>query len=389
MQPESGQPRERYGRAEIGVCGSYGGLNLGDEAILAVVLGELRARLPAAVTVFSRDPRDTRARHGAERVVNLHDVPRDEMEEAIAGLDLLVVGGGGLLYDREAARFLRPAEIALEYSVPVATWAIGAGPLSRADDRDLVRRVLDRARLVTVRDRSSRLLLEEIGLSRPVLVTADPGFLLAPEPFTDEMLAVEGIDPDLPLVGVSLREPGPAAPDLDLVRCHALVADAVDFVIARTGATVLFVPMEHGDLHEAHAVAARVNQVDRVRFVTGSYSAGEIRGLIGRLDLAIGMRLHFLLFAAAAQVPLVGLTYGSKVAELLREIGAPMPPVRELGAGRLLAALDRAWDERGERLAERAARLAPLIARARRTGDLVAELLAGAPRDPWMEVPRA
>ena len=43
----------------IGITGSYGGLNLGDEAILHSIITQLRRDLPVEITVFSRDPEDT------------------------------------------------------------------------------------------------------------------------------------------------------------------------------------------------------------------------------------------------------------------------------------------------------------------------------------------
>ena len=53
----------------VGISGSYGGLNLGDEAILKGIVKELRRALPVEITVFSRDAEDTRQRHEVERVV--------------------------------------------------------------------------------------------------------------------------------------------------------------------------------------------------------------------------------------------------------------------------------------------------------------------------------
>ena len=53
----------------VGISGSYGGLNLGDEAILEGILGQLRGSLPVEVTVFSRNPEDTLRRHRVERAV--------------------------------------------------------------------------------------------------------------------------------------------------------------------------------------------------------------------------------------------------------------------------------------------------------------------------------
>lgn len=58
---------------KVGISGSYGGLNLGDEAILQVIIAELRRSLPVEITVFSRFPEDTRLRHNVEHVVAVRD----------------------------------------------------------------------------------------------------------------------------------------------------------------------------------------------------------------------------------------------------------------------------------------------------------------------------
>ena len=50
-------------RYRIGISGSYGGMNLGDEAILEGILSGLRTSVDAEVTVFSMNPPDTLARH--------------------------------------------------------------------------------------------------------------------------------------------------------------------------------------------------------------------------------------------------------------------------------------------------------------------------------------
>src|SRR3954471_12445855 len=49
---------------KVGITGSYGGLNLGDEAILQSIVTQLRRDLPVEITVFSRDAEDTKRRHG-------------------------------------------------------------------------------------------------------------------------------------------------------------------------------------------------------------------------------------------------------------------------------------------------------------------------------------
>ncbi|MEX0746075.1 MAG: hypothetical protein WD118_10785 [Phycisphaeraceae bacterium] len=43
----------------VGISGSYGGLNLGDEAMLQCMVAEMRQSVPVEITVFSRNPQDT------------------------------------------------------------------------------------------------------------------------------------------------------------------------------------------------------------------------------------------------------------------------------------------------------------------------------------------
>src|SRR6185312_6757679 len=126
-------------RLRIGISGSYGGMNLGDEAILEGILSQIRATVPADITVFSKNPPDTLARHKVERAVSARHLTRREVTPEIRDLDLLVLGGGGILYDRDAANYLREVTIAQELGVPVILYAISAGPLGTQSARKYVR----------------------------------------------------------------------------------------------------------------------------------------------------------------------------------------------------------------------------------------------------------
>src|SRR5512139_333664 len=168
----------------VGVLGSYGGCNLGDEAILTSILADLRARRPDVdVLVFSREPRHTAAAHPEVQVAPWEGVSRDRVAAELRRLDLLVLGGGGILYDTEARRYLRVVRTAQEQRVPVFTYALGAGPLTEEVDCAMARDALAQAVEVTVRDEESKVALEEAGVTCRVTVTADPALLLAPEEF--------------------------------------------------------------------------------------------------------------------------------------------------------------------------------------------------------------
>ncbi|GHH93557.1 polysaccharide pyruvyl transferase family protein [Streptomyces capillispiralis] len=349
-RPFPGPPGPR-----IGVLGSYGGFNIGDEAILDCVLGCLRAHRPdARLVVFSREPGHTRVHHrDAGEVVGWEGVAQGPVLEVLSGLDLLVLGGGGILYDGEARRYLRLVRAAQHRGVATFAYAVGAGPLREPDDREAVRTVLPGMDDVVVRDEESRLVLEEVGVEREVRVTADPALRLRAEPFTGRMMRDEAVPTDTRLVGMSVREPGRAAEKLDESDYHALLAEVADFLVRRLDSYVVFLPMERHDVRHAHAVLSHMTAPDRGRILNGSYTPGQVLGFMRHLDLAVGMRLHFVMFAALSGLPVLPLPYSGKVFDFARRIGAPaLVGVAREQTGLLLAEVDRLWDEYPQRRTE-------------------------------------
>ena len=360
----------------VGVSGSYGGLNLGDEAILTCIVNELGRSIPEVdVVVFSRDPEHTEEHHDVEKGIAVRDATRDEVVPEIERLDFLLLGGGGILYDEEVHNYLREVRLAQERQVPTMAYAIGAGPLRGREERLAVRHALNGMEAVTVRDSDVKRLLEEVGVTKPIEVTADPALLLAPSPFTEEMLEREGVVKDRPLVGMSVREPGGAAPTLNQSPYHVTLADAADFIVTRFDADVVFVPMERADVGHAHRVIAEMAEPARASVLTGRYSPRQVLGLIEHFEMAVGMRLHFLIFAALAAVPLLALPYASKVTGFLEALGLPAPSSLQQNSGPLLAALDDLWETRdGIRDALRR-RVPELQERARHTSSIAVGLL--------------
>ncbi|MDP8992409.1 MAG: polysaccharide pyruvyl transferase family protein [Actinomycetota bacterium] len=363
----------------IGISGSYGGLNAGDEAILTCIVNELGRLVPdVEIAVFSRDPEHTEAHHDVEKGIAVRDVTRDEVVPEVERLDLLLLGGGGILYDEEAPNYVREVSLAQERGIPTMAYAIGAGPLRSRDDRLVVRDALNGMEAVTVRDTETKRLLEEVGVRKPIEVTADPALLLTPLPFTEEMLEREGVTGDRRLVGMSVREPGGAAPGLAQSPYHVTLANAADFIVDRFDADVVFVPMEQSDVGHAHRVMAEMAEPSRTTVLHRRYGPRQLLGLMEHLDLAVGMRLHFLIFAAIAEVPLLALPYASKVVGLFEALDLEVPSKLQRHAGPLLAGLDRLWDSRDELSKILQERVPDLQERARRTSQVALSLLEGA-----------
>jgi polysaccharide pyruvyl transferase CsaB len=363
---------------KIGITGSYGGLNLGDEAILKSIIEQLRREIPAVeVTVFSRNAEDTRRRHKVERAIAVRKLSRAEIVPEVERLDLLVFGGGGILYDAEARVYLREVQVAKERGVPVFVFAIGAGPLKDPTVQGAVRETLEGVAGITVREKSARQVLEEAGVHRDVVVTADPALLLKPEPLPRNVLKHEGLDGRRRIIGMSVREPGAAAPHLDERVYHALLANAADFMVDRFDAEIVFVPMERSvlDSQHSHAVIAQMLRAQRARVLNGEYTSAQLLSLMDHFDFVVGMRLHFLIFAALQGVPFVALPYAGKVGGFLEDLGLPAPPMQLVNPGRLIAHIDDSWDNRRAMRSALAKSVPPLQERARQTVKILLRVL--------------
>jgi polysaccharide pyruvyl transferase CsaB len=361
----------------VAISGSYGGMNLGDEAILEVILRELRAALDVDVVVFSRNSKDTEQRHKV-RAVPIREMHKDDVFEELRKLDLFILGGGGILFDGLVEDVLRDVNWARELGIPVMVYAISVGPLKTPESKQLVVTALNKVDKITVRENEAKRILHDLGIEQEIEVTADPGLLLKPQSFTKEMLKMEGINPDSPLVGFSLREPGPAAPDLNIEQYHAILANAADFMVERFDAQILFVPMEVGDNKDpqhSHAVISKMVNAQRASVLKGEYSSTAVLGLMKHMSFAVGMRLHFLIFAAIQKIPFVPLPYASKVAGLLSDLEMPMPPITALNVGKLCAFLDRSWDLRERIRKKLEVKVPPLQERAKKTNQILCELL--------------
>jgi polysaccharide pyruvyl transferase CsaB len=365
---------------KVGITGSYGGLNLGDEAILQSIITQLRRDVPQVdITVFSRDAEDTKKRHGVERAVPVRKLSRAEAAAEVERLDLLILGGGGILYDADARTYLREVSLAKEKHVPVMVYAIGAGPLENIDVQKAVADSLEGVELITVRERSAQQVLEHAGVHREIVVTADPALLLKPEPLPRGVLRTEGLEGRRRLIGMSVREPGVAAPDLDVDQYHNLLANAADFMVDRFDAEVVFVPMERSvlDSQHSHAVISKMLRAQRATVLKGEYSSGQLLSMMGKFDFALGMRLHFLIFAAIQGTPFVALPYAGKVSGFLEALGLPSPPLNLVNPGRLIAHLDESWDRKRSMRTRIAETLPALQERAKTTNKLLVELLTG------------
>jgi polysaccharide pyruvyl transferase WcaK-like protein len=116
-------------------------------------------------------------------------------------------------------------------------------------------------------------------------------------------------------------------------------------------------------------------RAQRATVLKGEYSAAEVLAMMGRFQFAVGMRLHFLIFAALRGTPFVALPYAGKVSGFLEDLKLPAPPLNLVNPGRLIAHLDESWDKRRSLRAHLQKSVPPLQERSRETIRIAVKLL--------------
>jgi polysaccharide pyruvyl transferase CsaB len=298
------------------LCGYYGMGNGGDEALLASLL----QMLPNHVTpvVLSKRPAETRSRYNVEAYDRWNLV---EILTAFRRADAFIWGGGSLVQDATSAisplYYLGLMQFAQLRGLKTIAWAQGLGPLHRAPNRWLTRTILRRCTAVSVRDRGSAQLLDQWHISHTL--APDPVWALGgtPDPTRPNQ-------PGQPRVAVNLRRYQTLTPE----RLDVTIQALTQFQTA-TNALLLLLPFQASlDLELAQELADRLPpHTSQVLQITDPLA---LRGLFDSVDMAIVMRLHGLIMAAAAGCRCFALSYDPKVAQVCQTFGLPGVDLGEL-----------------------------------------------------------
>lgn len=359
--------------ARVLLSGYYGFGNLGDEALLEVILDRIRRRFPSAqLEVLSATPQATAARH---RVASTPRWDWRAIRAAIARADVVLSGGGGLLQNATSLRSLLYYAGILREAIrarrKTMVFAQSVGPLDFWG-RLLVRQFckgLDRA---TVRDERSRRLLAELVPRTPVEQTADPVFLYeSPDESLD--LSGEGLGPESgAYAAISVRK----AASLRDVR--AVLARTVDSLAQRHNIRSAFLPLGGADDAAVSTDVIRTCASSPMLLPEGTLAnaASILRGA----RVVVGMRLHSLVLAARYAVPFLAVVYDPKVTALCEDLRYPLEPLWSAGAPRpsdaaIDALVERLVRERDALSAHLAQRRDGVQAAAERNFDVLGELL--------------
>lgn len=290
------------------LVGYYGEHNLGDDALLQVLLSQLPAGCEPTVT--ARDQGAVQERHGVACV------DRGSLGGVLAALGqatALVLGGGSLLQDSTSFRsLLYYAALILAARAQgkaVVLWGQGLGPLRRRRSRLLVRLLLAQVQACSWRDPESAQLAAALGWhglgpaqgsdpvwalpaqpwrgrGGPIVLCFRPTSQLQGDAWRPWLEALEGLAPERPLLWLPLH----SGQDRGL--------------LARLQA--------EGLLGERLAARSRELQPDHPR---------EVMAVAASSGLVLAMRLHGLILAALGGAPVAALSYDPKVRAAAQALG--------------------------------------------------------------------
>lgn len=207
------------------------------------------------------------------------------------------------------------------------------GPFNNWFDKCFARFALNRVNIVTLREKISKNVLNHIGVTRPrIIITADDATLLPPaiQKKVREVFSSEKISVHRPLIGVNIY--GPAfrnIPYTKLKKVKWLLAKISDYLVVKHNAKIVFVSTCYGALADDRAGASEVLKLmkhkDKAFIIAHEYDDRTIKGIVGQMDLAIGLRYHFIVFAVNSQVPSIGIYmdnyYSMKINGILDLVG--------------------------------------------------------------------
>lgn len=349
---------------DIIISGYYGFENIGDDSLLTSIIAGIRERCgDVRITVLAKHPKRL-AKICGVKTINRFNIPRIALEMRKARL--LISGGGSLLQDGTSKKslyyYVYIMNMAKRMKLNLMLYSNGIGPLRSEYGKKATADIISKADYISLREAESVELARSLYGKRELRLTADPAFLL--EPADDEWLRHimkrEGIEGKFFVVSIKDgnnfdgNATGEAAVDI--------FAREIRSAAEKYGMMPIFVPMYPSrDDSITELLQRRCGCGKIIRGLTAS----ELLGLLKKAEFVIGTRLHMLIFAASAGVPMLGISYDPKINGFMNYIGEGerILDIREPKFGELEAAIDGLMTdsaEMRERLSEVSERMKKL-----------------------------
>lgn len=293
---------------KILLAGYYGFGNLGDEAILEMSIRQtLEITERKNITVLSGNKEATSKKY------NVNTIDRYNIFSIVNKLsksDALVFGGGSLLQDITSKRsiyyYLFLIKLAKLMKNKVIMLSQGIGPIVNENSLNAVQGTLGLVDYITVRDKHSKEFLEKLGMDKnKIFLSTDPVInLRAGENYISKHNGRKK-------VCFSLRNWKNVDVDEKIIQLtEKLISHNIE---------CYFIPFYYSeDMELINEVEKKIG--NKAVYYKEKLTTNEAFDIIKNMDVLVGVRLHSLIFAAAANVPFVAVSYDHKVDHFVNSV---------------------------------------------------------------------
>lgn len=296
------------------IVGNYGAGNLGDDSILAGILTELKlVGFKGKIEVMHGGfESSTDIYKGLKKVPfmptglrsRFKRGQRQAAESAIKRADLVILGGGGLFVDSESWKapviWGAQAKACSKIGTPYICYGQSVGPLKYWLSRFITRRVFKNAKAIHVRDSQSAKYLKKLGVSG-VIVGSDPAFSW----LATKKKRVKRNN----ALAISIRTWSKRTSEI----WEPLLEEVKRFAKKRKLKPIL-IAMDLRNKKEIESM--KKTGLELFEAPSASFAFEGMQ----RAKMTIAMRLHAGIFALAAGVPLISISYSKKVESLMRTL---------------------------------------------------------------------
>jgi len=317
----------------ICVVGNFSGRNAGDAAILGGLLKDVTAAYgPMKFDVPTINPGFVKHQYADFDVEPVGMLPWN-LSVKIFGLPIirsilrsdLVLVTDAILFDRKLFNplfnYLSTMALVLPMAkwrgIPVVLFNCSLGPAPTRAGRACLRRVLEAADVIILRDEES---LGEIPGNRNfeprIRRGADCALSIdrASDERVDAIIDREDLSPGgkpfltfnvNSYIDVFVRVRGKR---IGIEEFSVLMSKAVNQVLSRLDANIVFVVTQPMDMKITNMVLSGIEQPDRIRMIKNpDYTYAELAGVFSRAQIHVGMRTHSLILASSVVTPVVGI----------------------------------------------------------------------------------
>ncbi|MBD7984723.1 polysaccharide pyruvyl transferase family protein [Sporosarcina sp. Sa2YVA2] len=330
----------------VGIVGNYGNDNNGDEAILLSLVKQVTATFGIEtnqLTIFSNNPQQTSERYGVDSYPLYYrkgSAPKTFFETykqnrpIVKKLDLLIIGGGGILMDlyrTEAPLYGSYAMMAKQSKTPYVVYGCGAGPLQTNLGKWFIRNMCKYAQNVSVRDPESAQLLKSIGVTKQVDVIGDPAFSLRDGQAKEKSSSPKKIGVTaVPYYNADYWPEG----NEELYNNYITgMAKNLDKLAEGNDVDITFFATKFPqDANVTKDIQQLMTQSAKTSIMDENLLPSDILKVTEQQDIVIGTRLHSLILATCTETPIMAISYHHKVNDFmnLAELDKFSFPIGEL-----------------------------------------------------------